>query len=176
MVTGATNSWLFMNLFMISFTADLSSAKLKWLSRNPIINPTGIGNTFDFSFKCPEMINDSKSRFSVSVQRKHTDQLVIALYIMWTAWFKYMGIKPHFMEAKFKVRRFVQNSYSFLMHTPTFLHSCTLVRWNRHSSYTPKKSDWLAWPHLAWKLPSKLFYRRKGRKKVKGTSRRRKRR
>jgi len=46
-----------MNMFMISFTAELFSAKLKRLSRNPIMNPTGTGNTFDFSFKCPEMIN-----------------------------------------------------------------------------------------------------------------------
>lgn len=57
MVIGETNSWLLMNMFMISFTAELFSAKLKRLSRNPIMNPTGTGNTFDFSFKCPEMIN-----------------------------------------------------------------------------------------------------------------------
>jgi hypothetical protein len=114
MVTGATNSWLFMNLFLISFTAELSSAKLKWLSRNPIINPTGTGNTFDFSCKCPEMINDSKNRFNISVQSTHTEQLLAALYIMRTAWIQYLGIKPHFMEVKFKIWRFEQNSYSLL--------------------------------------------------------------
>ena len=29
MIIGATNSWLLMNLFMISFTAELLSTKLK---------------------------------------------------------------------------------------------------------------------------------------------------
>jgi hypothetical protein len=85
MVIGATTSWSLMNLFMISFTAELFSTKLKLLSRNPIMNPTGTGNTFGFSFKCPEMINGCKNRISVSVQRTQNVQLRIALYIVRTA-------------------------------------------------------------------------------------------
>jgi len=94
MVTGETNSWSLMNLFMISFTAELFSTKLKLLSRNPIMNPMGTGNTFDFSFKCPEMINGSKNRISVSVQRTHTEQLRIALYILRPACIQYLALNP----------------------------------------------------------------------------------
>jgi hypothetical protein len=122
MVIGVTNSWLFMNKFMISFATKLVSAKLKWLNRNRIINPMGTESAFDFHFKCTEKFNGCKNRIRVHVQRLHKEPHLTALYIMRTAWFQYPGIQTHYMEVKLKkVFRTETIKSSFLTHTPSFL-------------------------------------------------------
>jgi hypothetical protein len=114
MVIGVTNSWLFMERFMISFATKLVSANLKWLTGNRITNSMGTESAFDFHFKCTEMINGCKNRISVHVQRLHREPLLTALYIMRTAWFQYRGIQTHYMEVKLKRRLVGQKPLSLV--------------------------------------------------------------